>query len=176
MSKSQEIEPSPQGAASGGTVTQPRRTRRRAEQASQELILASELDQALGFRLRRAASIADASFGEVFAPLGITTQHYAILMSVRRNPGCSPSLLGELLNITPNNIVPHIDGLVERGYVRRVASRTDRRVKHLRLTPAGTEFTRLIASKHEEVRARLDARMGAENVARLLEMLSLYEA
>ncbi|QNA85368.1 MarR family transcriptional regulator [Sphingomonas sp. So64.6b] len=95
-------------------------------------------------------------------------------MTIRHNPGCPPSALSSLLHITPNNLVPHIDGLVSRGYVGRTSSETDRRIKHLRLTESGETFVRLLARKHDEVRARVEARMGTENVAKLLELLSLY--
>jgi DNA-binding MarR family transcriptional regulator len=146
----------------------------RAPRGAAELSLAPVLDQALGFRLRRAVSMADVLFAEIFTPLDITTQHYAILMSVRHNPGCQPSALSALLNITPNNLVPHIDGLVTRGYMRRTSSSRDRRVKHLRLTAAGEEFAQLLREKHEEVRARVEERMGVDNVERLLDLLKLY--
>lgn len=146
----------------------------RAPHAPAELSLAPELDQALGFRLRRAVSLADIVFAEIFAPLDITTQQYAVLMSVRHNPGCQPSTLSALLNITPNNLVPHIDGLVARGYMRRTSSSRDRRVKHLRLTAAGEEFAQLLREKHEEVQARVEERMGVDTVERLLELLKLY--
>lgn len=138
------------------------------------LSLAAELNGAVGFRLRRAVNVADSIFTEIFEPLEITTQHYAILMTIRHNPGCKPSALSALLNITPNNLVPHIDGLVTRGYVARTSSKTDRRIKHLRLTAVGETFCKTLVAKHENVRARVEARMGVENVATLLKMLSLY--
>ncbi len=139
-----------------------------------ELNLADELDQAVGFWLRRAVSVADTLFAEVFSALNITTQHYAIIMSIRSNPECQSSALSALLNITPNNLVPHIDGLVSRGYVRRVEGSKDRRVKHLRLTPEGEAFAELLAEKHEEIRARIRARLGAKEQVKLLQLLQSY--
>jgi DNA-binding MarR family transcriptional regulator len=175
MAASKDIQLKTDGSVRPKRPTSTARQTPRAPRATAELALAPELELAVGFRLRRAVSVADALFTGIFAPLDITTQQYAILMSVRHNPGCQPSALSALLNITPNNLVPHIDALVTRGYMRRTASSTDRRVKHLRLTAAGEEFAQLLGDKHDEVRARIEARMGAENVDLLLELLKLYE-
>lgn len=136
--------------------------------------VAPELDEAVGFWLRRAVGIADGLFGEVFAAHDISTQLYAIMMTIRHNPGCQPSTLSASLHITPNNLVPHVAELVSRGYVRRVSSSRDRRIKHLRLTAAGEEFALQLIRRHEEIRARLEGRMGAEKLRQLVDLLRLY--
>jgi len=148
--------------------------RDRAASSTGVVAVAPELDEAVGFWLRRAVGIADDLFGEVFAAYDISTQLYAILMTIRHNPGCQPSTLSASLNITPNNLVPHVAGLVSRGYVRRVSSSRDRRIKHLRLTAAGEEFARQLIRRHEEIQARLEDRMGAEKLKQLVDLLRLY--
>lgn len=163
------------GAAAGTRVRRKDgRGTRPSRAPAAEVSLPPELGNAVGFRLRRASAAADTIFAEVFAPLDITSGHYAVLMAIRHLPRCQPSTLSTLLNITPNNLVPRIDALVARGYVQRADSETDRRIKHLQLTGAGEEFARLLVKKHEEVRRRVEAHMGAENVASLLNLLALY--
>ena len=139
-----------------------------------ELALPPELVMALGFRLRRAVNLADFLFVETFGPFEVSTAQYAILMSVRHNPGCQPSALAALLGITPNNLVPLIDNLVSRGYIRRSLSKIDRRIRHLRLTPAGQDFASALANTHEAIRTRIEQRMGKEEAAELLRLLALY--
>ncbi|MFD1788271.1 MarR family winged helix-turn-helix transcriptional regulator [Sphingomonas floccifaciens] len=138
------------------------------------MVLAPQLDQAVGFRLRRAVGVADTVFAQVFASLDVTTQQYAIIMTIQANPGCQPSALSALMGITPNNLVPQISGLVARKYVRRSSSSKDRRIKHLWLTAAGEAFAQDLIARHETIRARIEAHMGEEKMTELLDLLRLY--
>jgi DNA-binding MarR family transcriptional regulator len=139
-----------------------------------ELLLPSELSDAVGFRLRRAVNLAETLFAETFGPVEVTTAQYAILMSVRHNPGCQPSALAALLGITPNNLVPLIDNLVSRGFIRRSLSKIDRRIRHLRLTPSGEQFAAELILRHEAIRHRIEERMGKTNAVELRRLLELY--
>jgi DNA-binding MarR family transcriptional regulator len=138
------------------------------------LDLSPELANAVGFGLRRAITKADELFAETFAPLEITTQQYAVMLSVRENPGCQPSALSSLLNITPNNLVPQIDSLVSRGFIRRSLSTRDRRIRHLRLTPTGERFADELVQRHNAVRLATEAKIGTENTRELVRLLALY--
>ncbi|MPT47936.1 MAG: MarR family transcriptional regulator [Sphingobium sp.] len=136
--------------------------------------LPPELQNAVGFYIRRSISVADTIFSDVFGPFEITTQYYAILLTMRSNPGCQPSHLSALLGMTPNNLVPRIAHLVDQGFVKRTESKNDRRIKHLHLTPAGEEYAAKLAKMHDEVHARVVARMGQENAREFLRLLYLY--
>ena len=50
--------------------------------------------------------------------------------------------LAAQLCVTPGTVIPLIDRLEERGYLRRVPDRADRRLTWLELTPVGQEFFR----------------------------------
>jgi DNA-binding MarR family transcriptional regulator len=136
--------------------------------------LPPELGKAVGFQIRRASAVADTLFGETFGGMEINAAQYAILMVVRHSPGCRTSTAGSLLGITPNNLVPLLDSLTARGYVRRTLSTKDRRVRHLRLTPRGQELCVSLVERHEAIQAKLEERMGHEKVAEFLRLLSLY--
>lgn len=136
--------------------------------------LPPELGNAVGFQIRRASAVADALFGETFGDMEINAAQYAILMVVRHNPGCRTSTAGSLLGITPNNLVPLLDSLTARGYIRRTLSTKDRRVRHLRLTPRGQELCVALTERHEAIQAKLEDRMGHEQVAEFLRLLTLY--
>jgi DNA-binding MarR family transcriptional regulator len=136
--------------------------------------LPPELTSAVGFQIRRASAVADALFGETFGETEISAAQYAILMVVFHNPGCRTSTAGSLLGITPNNLVPLLDSLTARGYIRRTLSTTDRRVRHLRLTPRGRELSIALVERHEAIQAKLEERMGHKQVAEFLRLLTLY--
>lgn len=148
--------------------------RTRERRAGVEPNLPAELGDALGFRLRRATTISDALFGEFFGPLEINPAQYATLMVVRHNPGCQTSAAGTMLGITPNNLVPLLDSLVARGFIRRTLSSTDRRVRNLRLTPAGVALCEQLDAAHAGLQAKVEGHMGQENAAELLRLLTLY--
>jgi len=175
-----DAKPAPSDAVRGRAARTERgaqgskRTAKAVSSRPAELVLPAELGGAIGFRLRRAVNLADSLFAETFGPLEVTTAQYAILMSVRHNPGCQPSALAALLGITPNNLVPLIDNLVSRGFIRRSLSKVDRRIRHLRLTPSGVEFAAALILRHEAVRQRIEGRMGKANAAELLRLLELY--
>jgi DNA-binding MarR family transcriptional regulator len=141
---------------------------------SQTLQLAPELDEAVGFWIRRAVNVADELFDEHFAPLEIGTQQYAIMMTVLHNPGCQPSALSAMLGITPNNLVPQIDSLVRRGFIRRSLSTVDRRIRHLRLTPTGERFAEQLVQQHKAIRVAVEARLSSEGADQMRELLQRY--
>jgi DNA-binding MarR family transcriptional regulator len=139
-----------------------------------DVALPPELARAVGFQIRRATGVADTLFAETFGEMEINAAQYAMLMVVRHNPGCRTSTAGSLLGITPNNLVPLLDSLTARGYIRRTLSTTDRRVRHLRLTPRGQELCIALVERHEAVQARIEERMGHGEVSEFLRLLRLY--
>lgn len=154
--------------------SQPERADRSTASPRSDVSLPPELGSAVGFQIRRATGVADALFSETFGEMEITAAQYAILMVVRHNPGCRTSTAGSLLGITPNNLVPLLDSLTARGYIRRTLSTTDRRVRHLRLTPRGQELCAALVARHEAIQAKLEERMGHGQVAEFLRLLTLY--
>ncbi len=64
----------------------------------------------------------------------------------------SQSELAAELSIEPASMVAMIDRLVKAGFVERVASETDRRIKHIRLTRAGEGIYAEVRAKATEFR------------------------
>jgi len=155
-------------AASRRSGSLPDKTRR------SDMTLPPELGEAVGFQVRRASAVADSLFTETFGDMEINAAQYAILMVVRRNPGCQTAAAGSMLGITPNNLVPLLDSLTARGFIRRTLSATDRRVRHLRLTPHGQELATRLVERHEAMQAAIEARIGHGNLEEFLRLLRLY--
>ncbi|HWJ69608.1 MAG TPA: MarR family winged helix-turn-helix transcriptional regulator [Sphingobium sp.] len=153
---------------------QPVARRRPNARHRDDVTLPPELSDAVGFQIRRATGVADALFAETFGDMEINAAQYAILMVVRHNPGCPTSAAGNLVGIAPNNFVPLLDSLTARGYIRRTLSSTDRRVRHLRLTPRGEDFCTVLVERHEAIQAKIEERMGHGSVADFLRLLKLY--
>jgi MarR family 2-MHQ and catechol resistance regulon transcriptional repressor len=88
--------------------------------------------------------------------------------------GCPMHELGELLLVSRANVTGLIDCLERRGLVERVAAPGDRRVRLVRLTPAGRKFLEAILPEHyARVRALLKGVSNSDKAAlsRLLTKL-----
>ena len=102
-------------------------------------------------RYREAELVMDA----VFATMGVmraemrrrhqgevSMSQYPILRTLAKQPGMSLGELAERLGLRSPTVSRLVDGLVERGWVARAQSPTDRRLVELSLTDAGHEMMR----------------------------------
>jgi DNA-binding MarR family transcriptional regulator len=132
----------------------------------------SELNRTLGFRLREAWQEMERDFLERFREEKITPALYAILILVDANPGCRPSDLCREVSISPTNIVPYIEDLVQRGLMLREGGVRDRRMKHLTLTTRGRDYLNELRALHKAVDRDFLDKLGADNMAKLVELLA----
>ena len=80
--------------------------------------------------------------GQFFGDLEITTAQLRVLGQLSHHGRMTGRDLAARLGVTPGTVIPLIDRLEERGYLRRVPDQADRRLTWLELTPAGQEFFR----------------------------------
>jgi len=131
-----------------------------------------ELDSLLGFRLRMAWSYMEHFFTKCFLGTGITPQHYAMLLVIEKNPGCRISDLCRAIKVSPTNIVPALDLLMQRGLVFRDFSTHDRRAKRLGLTQLGISYLAELRALHQPITDHFETRVGAANMRVLIRLLS----
>jgi DNA-binding MarR family transcriptional regulator len=131
-----------------------------------------ELDQQVGYLLRRAQLAVFADFtarqrGPIARP-----GEYSVLVVIGRNPGLSQSQLCAALGIKRANLVAVIDSLQSSGLVRREMSTADRRSNRLQLTPAGERALRTALDGQAKQEARIMRLLGAAGRRELLEQLA----
>ena len=90
----------------------------------------------------RTMAAVGAATGPFFGDLEITTAQMRVLGQLKHHGRMSGRDLAARLGVTPGTVIPLIDRLEERGYLRRVPDQADRRLTWLELTPAGQEFFR----------------------------------
>lgn len=96
------------------------------------------LDNLVGYRLRRASNVMAADFSRAVQEVtGLRSVHVSILSVIGANAGIGQTRLGRTLNIQRANMVPLLSSLIDNGLIRREASKEDKRVFELYLTPAG---------------------------------------
>ncbi len=96
-----------------------------------------DLHNTPGHLIRRAQQIAVALFMEECAELDLTPVQYAALVAVHEHPGIDATRLSALIAFDRSTLGNVLERLEARKLVQRYASPDDKRVKLLRLSPAG---------------------------------------
>ena len=88
---------------------------------------------------------------EVFRPAGVSWVGYVTLMGLWVRGLSEVRDLARMQVASKPAVVKSLDGMQQRGLVRRRRSKTDRRLVHVELTPAGKVLVRQL---HREVHRR----------------------
>jgi DNA-binding MarR family transcriptional regulator len=142
------------GGASNGHATAPRR-----------------LEQLLGYALRRAQVRVFQDFAVAMKASGLTPGQLGALLLIDANRGLSQSALGIALGIDRSSVVPLIDRLQQRGWVRRAARQSDRRSHALELTQAGTGMLARLLPHLDAHEQRIAAHLSAAERDQLFALL-----
>jgi DNA-binding MarR family transcriptional regulator len=94
-----------------------------------------------GHLIRRAQQIAVALFIEECAAVELTPVQYAALVAIGEHPGIDATRLSALIAFDRSTLGNVLERLEARKLVERYASEEDKRVKLLKLTPAGITLT-----------------------------------
>lgn len=143
-----------------------------ARPSSRPTIHFGRLEQLLGYALRRAQVRVFQDFEAEMNELGLTPGQLGALFLIEANRGLSQSELGAALGIDRSSVVPLIDRLQKRGWVRRAARASDRRAHALELAPAGTALLTRLLPRLEAHEARIAAAMQPGERKRLFELLA----
>lgn len=133
-----------------------------------------ELDEVIGYNLRRAYSVQLQRFTRVFGPLGIRPVQFSILALVHAHPALKQSELGKRLNVKRANIVTLLDELAQRDLLTRQRSETDRRSHVLALTPAGRKLAIKLLDLHAQLEENLAQELGLRQRDQLLQLLKKF--
>lgn len=112
----------------------------------------SRLRRFLGYRLTRTEIQIHKLFVRRMAALALKPSEFAILVLIDANPGIYLRQLGEALDISPSNLVPVVERMVQRGLARRAPDPRDRRLQQLHLSPQG----KALQARAEDEVARLE--------------------
>jgi MarR family transcriptional regulator for hemolysin len=99
-----------------------------------------------------------------------------IATATRVRSPLSQSELADTLAISRASMVQTIDRLVQGGLVKRESSASDRRVKRIVITDAGTHLYAVIKNEVAAVRRRLLANIEVDTLLNLTELLENLQA
>jgi len=124
-----------------------------------------------GHLIRRAQQIAVALFMEECAELDLTPVQYAALVAVHEHPGIDATRLSALIAFDRSTLGNVLERLEARKLVQRYASPEDKRVKLLRLSPAGIAMLARASAPVMRAQQRILAPLKPSDRERLIVLL-----
>ena len=130
--------------------------------------------------LRRIIHATDLHAKHVVKQSGLTVPQVLILQAARDLGAVTTRVLSEHISLSPATVTTVLDRLEERALIVRYRSQEDRRIVHVRLTPAGSDaLARAPALLHERFTGRfltLPPSRRATLIAALAEVAAMMDA
>jgi MarR family transcriptional regulator, transcriptional regulator for hemolysin len=130
----------------------------------------------IGLQLARTARTVSAAFDRSLQEAGGSASTWQVLLLVRSREWGAQSEMATAMGITGATLTHHLNGLEEKGLVRRWREKANRRVQRVELTPEGEAlFGRLrgAAVAHD---ARLHSQLSDEEAGQLAGLLEKLAA
>ena len=125
-----------------------------------------------GHLIRRAQQISTALFTEECAAFDLTSVQYAALHAIAANPQVDATRLSALIAFDRSTIGDVLERMEAKGWIERTSSDRDRRVKLVRLSPAGHRLLRQVAPAVRRVQERLLAPLAAADRDTFIRLLT----
>jgi DNA-binding MarR family transcriptional regulator len=125
----------------------------------------------LGFQVRRTQLRIYEDFARDAPIDGITPGLLAILVFIDNNPGLTQQRLCESLGIDKSTLAVTLHRLCDRGLVKRIRSRRDRRENALELTDKGDKVMRSMLAHVANHERRIARRLTRAERHTLMELL-----
>lgn len=131
-----------------------------------------ELELLPGFHIRRLQQIAVAVFMEETQDFAVTPVQFAALSAVLRQPEMDQRSLARFIGFDTSTIGSVIDRLEARGFMVRNASKTDKRVRLLTVTPAGIDLLKAAQPAVMRAQQRMLDPLPVEQRALFMQMVA----
>ena len=131
------------------------------------------LDGVVGFHMRKATLRAQSSFATA-AGKKLMTGQYSVMAIINDNPGRTQSAIAEAAGLDRSSLVPVLNKFEKQGLIRREPVEGDKRAYAVSLTGKGECELAALEEKVRAIEAKVIAGLGAENHARLIELLKKF--
>ncbi|QRM57251.1 MarR family transcriptional regulator [Sinorhizobium sp. BG8] len=125
-----------------------------------------------GHLIRRAHQISTAIFAEECMAFDVTAIQYSALCAIGMHESLDATRLSRLIAFDRATIGGVLERMEAKGWIERVSSPKDRRVKLLRLTPEGENLVERVESAVQRAQKRLLEPLAAEDRKEFLRLLS----
>ena len=124
-----------------------------------------------GHLMRRAQQIAVAIFMDECAGYDLTPVQYAALVAIREYPGTDATRLSALIAFDRSTLGNVLERLEARKLVNRYAAAEDKRIKLLKITPAGASLLKRAEAAVLRAQERILAPLKTADRNKLMELL-----
>jgi MarR family transcriptional regulator, lower aerobic nicotinate degradation pathway regulator len=124
-----------------------------------------------GHLIRRVHQISTAYFAEE-CDSDLTAVQYAALVAIGSHPGIDATRLSQVIYFDRSTIGDVLDRIESKGWILREPTANDRRIKLLKLSPAGEEVLRHVEPAIRRVQERLLAPLTAAEAKTLIRLLA----
>jgi DNA-binding MarR family transcriptional regulator len=125
-----------------------------------------------GHLIRRAQQISTALFTDECSAFDLTSVQFAALCAIRANPDVDATRLSALIAFDRSTIGDVVERLESKGWISRKSSPQDRRIKLLRLLPAGARLLDKVSPAVRRVQERLLAPLAPRDRATIVRLLA----
>src|SRR4051794_40695489 len=113
-------------------------------------------DTCFCLHVQRASRAVARRYDEALRPLGLTSGQFSLLMSLNRPEAPSMGSVAALLAMDRTTLTANLKPLERRGLVKGGATQGDRRIRVLRLTPAGRKLLAAALPLWERTQAEIE--------------------
>lgn len=129
------------------------------------------VEKGVGYWVLSAANLLERAANEALAPHGITYRQVQVLGTLVCFGEMSQTELADRVQVEPSTIVRIVDRMERDGWIERVASPTDRRVKLLRTTDKIKPVWKTIQRVGDEIIRQTTEGLSERQVAQVLKSL-----
>ena len=124
-----------------------------------------------GHLIRRVHQVSTAYFTEECGA-ELTAVQYAALVAIGSHPGIDATRLSQVIYFDRSTIGDVLDRMESKGWILRESTTSDRRVKLLKLSPAGHEILLQVEPAIRRVQERLIAPLSPGQAKTLIRLLA----
>jgi DNA-binding MarR family transcriptional regulator len=124
-----------------------------------------------GHLIRRVHQVSTAYFTEECGA-ELTAVQYAALVAIGSHPGIDATRLSQVIYFDRSTIGDVLDRMESKGWILRESTTSDRRVKLLKLSPAGHEILLQVEPAIRRVQERLIAPLSPGEAKTLIRLLA----
>ena len=132
-----------------------------------------EFEKGIGYWVLSAANLLERAANEELAAHGITYRQAQVLGTLACYGEISQADLAERILVEPSTVVRILDRMERDGWIERVPSPTDRRVKLLRMTANVEPVWETIQQAGKRIRERITQGLGKQQVEGLIQTMEV---
>ena len=135
------------------------------------------LDDFLPFRLSVTSNLVSETIADTYRALfGLSIPEWRLIAVIAEQDGITQQQAGKRMRLDKVTVSRATIALARRALVERRAHASDRRSRHLHLTPSGAHLYRAVAPKAIELEQRIFARFDRQALAEFTAMLHAIDA